>query len=112
MRITLVHDYLLVLRGAERTFASMADCWPGATIRTLLYDPRAMEGRFDRHGVHPSMLQRLPVHQGNFRALLPLYPVAAERLRLGEPDLIVSSSSAFAQGIQPPAGVPHITYCH
>src|SRR5205085_12683193 len=27
-RVVLVHDYLLVMRGAERTFAAIADCWP------------------------------------------------------------------------------------
>ena len=26
--LALIHDYLLVLRGAERTFAAMADIWP------------------------------------------------------------------------------------
>ena len=34
----LVHDYLLVLRGAERTFAEIADCWADAPIYTLLHD--------------------------------------------------------------------------
>ena len=40
----LVHDYLLVMRGAERTFAAMADCWPEASVRTLLYDQRGTRG--------------------------------------------------------------------
>jgi len=37
-RPVLVHDYLLVMRGAERTFVRMADIWPSAPIATLLYD--------------------------------------------------------------------------
>ena len=45
-RLALVHDYLLVLRGAERTFAAMADVWPEAPIVTLLYDEEGTDGRF------------------------------------------------------------------
>ena len=37
--VGLVHDYLLVIRGAERTFAAIADCFPDAPIYTLLYHP-------------------------------------------------------------------------
>ena len=33
-RVALVHDYLLVMRGAERTFAAITDCWPCAPIAT------------------------------------------------------------------------------
>ncbi len=44
--LALVHDYLLVLRGAERTFAAMTDAWPEAPIVTLLYDEAGTEGRF------------------------------------------------------------------
>ena len=43
-RLALVHDYLLVLRGAERTFAAMADVWPDAPIVTLLYDEDGHRG--------------------------------------------------------------------
>ena len=35
--IGLVHDYLLVMRGAERCFAAMADIYPEAPLYTLLY---------------------------------------------------------------------------
>jgi len=109
---TLVHDYLLVLRGAERTFAAISDIWPAAPVSTLLYDPEGTEGRFASHPVTASALQRTGVRQGGFRKLLPLFPIAAERLTLGEPSVVVSSSSAFAHGVRPPAGAVHVCYCH
>jgi glycosyltransferase involved in cell wall biosynthesis len=112
MRVRLLHDYLLVLRGAERTFAAMCDAYPGAPISTLLYDREATNGRFDGHAVSTSRLQRLPVGQSNFRRLLPVFPLAAERLEVGGADIVVSSSSAFAHGVQVPDGVPHVCYCH
>jgi hypothetical protein len=94
--LALVHDYLLVLRGAERTFAAIADVWPTAPVYTLLYDGEGTERRFAGHPVAASRLQRTGVRQGGFRKLLPLFPLAAERLPLDRYPVVVSSSSAFA----------------
>jgi glycosyltransferase involved in cell wall biosynthesis len=108
----LVHDYLLVLRGAERTFAAMADVWPTAPVYTLLFDPETMGRRFAGHPVTTSPLQRLPVRQGSFRALLPLYPSAVQRLPVAGHDVVLSSSSAFAHGVRPGRDAVHVCYCH
>jgi glycosyltransferase involved in cell wall biosynthesis len=110
--LVLVHDYLLVLRGAERTFASMADVWPRAPIVTLLYEEAGTERRFANRRVTTSPLQRLRLRQRNFRPMLPLFPIAVRRLDLGGFDCIVSSSSAFAHGIRKPGGAKHVCYCH
>lgn len=112
MTMALVHDYLLVLRGAERTFAAMADIWPDAPIYTLLYDEAGTQGRFANRDVRPSSLQRLPLDQSSFRALLPVFPSAARRLPLQNYDVIVSSSSAFAHGVLPGPEARHVCYCH
>jgi glycosyltransferase involved in cell wall biosynthesis len=111
-RLVLVHDYLLVLRGAERTFAAMADAWPGADVVTLLFDAEAMVGRFAGHAVTTSPLQRLGADQRRFRALLPVLGPAARRLPTDDADRIVSSSSAFAHGVRKRPGAVHVCYCH
>jgi glycosyltransferase involved in cell wall biosynthesis len=108
----LVHDYLLVMRGAERTFAALAGCWPDAPIYTTLYAPEGCAGRFTGRDVHTSYLQRSRFGQRGFRGLLPLYPSAVERLPVGSHDVIVSSSSAFAHGIRPASDALHVCYCH
>lgn len=108
----LVHDYLLVLRGAERTFAAMADAWPDAPLYTLLYDPSGTHERFEDRNVRTSRLQRLRIRQNGFRRMLPLFPLAAERLAYGRHDLVVSSSSAFAHRTVPAPGGIHVCYCH
>jgi len=110
--IALVHDYLLVLRGAERTFAAMTDVWPDAPVFTLLYDEEGTQGRFARRSVTTSPLQRLGARQESFRAMLPLFPTAVRRLDLSGFDTVVSSSSAFAHGVRPPAGAKHLCYCY
>jgi glycosyltransferase involved in cell wall biosynthesis len=111
-RVTLAHDYLLVMRGAERTFAAIADRYGDAPIFTLLYDEQGTNQRFAAHAVTTSALQRLGVSQNNFRRLLPLYPRAVERLELPPSDVLLSSSSAFAHGVHAAPGAVHICYCH
>jgi glycosyltransferase involved in cell wall biosynthesis len=110
--VGLVHDYLLVMRGAERTFRAIADLWPNAPIYTLLYDKAVAVEAFAGRKVATSRIGRLPVDQSSFRALLPLYPPAIERLPVSGHDLVVSSSSAFAHGVRAAAGADHVCYCH
>jgi glycosyltransferase involved in cell wall biosynthesis len=110
--VGLVHDYLLVKRGAERTFCEMATCWPGAPIYTLLYDRDVFGAEFAGRSVTISGLGRLPVSQAGFRRLLPLFPLAVDRLPVARHDLVVSSSSAFAHGVRPGPAAVHVCYCH
>jgi glycosyltransferase involved in cell wall biosynthesis len=112
MRTALAHDYLLVMRGAERTFAAMADAWESADIFTLLYDAPGTNHRFAGHRVTSSYLQSLHLRQHNFRRALPLFPRAAKSLATFEYDVLVSSSSAFAHGMRIAPGATHVCYCH
>jgi glycosyltransferase involved in cell wall biosynthesis len=110
--VVLAHDYLLVMRGAERTFAALADLYTNAPIYTLLYDEHKTEGRFEGRSVTASPLQRLGVQQSGFRRLLPLYPLAVPHLHPPACDLLLTSSSAFAHGIRAPEGAVHVCYSH
>src|SRR4051812_17578016 len=100
MAVALAHDYLLVMRGAERTFREMAAVWPQAPIHTLLYDPHGTLGAFSGRRVITSPLQRFGIGQQHFRLLLPLYPWAVRTLAVEPHDLLVSSSSAYAHGVR------------
>jgi len=108
----LVHDYLLVLRGAERSFAAMADRFPDAPLYTLLYDEAGTQRRFAGRSITTSYLQRLNIRQDGFRKLLPLFPGAVERLPVSECDVVLSSSSAFAHGVRTRTDAIHVCYCY
>lgn len=110
--VALAHDYLLVMRGAERTFAAIADLYPQAPIHTLLYDRRGTRGRFAGRSIFTSPMQRLGLRQSSFRRLMPLYPHAMRRLRPEPCDVVISSSSAFAHGVPAPRGAVHVCYCY
>jgi glycosyltransferase involved in cell wall biosynthesis len=111
-RVALAHDYLLVMRGAERTFAAIADLYADAPIYTLLHDADATKQRFAGRSITTSWLQRLGASQATFRRRLPLYPHAIGRLELADADVVVSSSSAFAHGVRVPEGAVHVCYCY
>ncbi len=58
-----------------------------------------------------SFLQRITTDKRKAKALLPLYPMAFERMKLRGYDLVLSSSSSFAKGID--AGdARHVCYCY
>jgi glycosyltransferase involved in cell wall biosynthesis len=111
-RIALSHDYLLVLRGAERVFHEITKLWPRAPIYTSLYSEEGTRGWFSEREIITSPLQRLGVGQDRFRALLPLYPWAFRRLQPRDVDVVVASSSAFAHMIGAPDDVARVCYCH
>ena len=111
-KVGLVHDYLLVMRGAERSFSAIADCFPESPIYTLLFDGPHTAHVFDNREVTASYLQALRVRQSGFRRLLPFFPRAVEHLPVQEHDVIVSSSSAFAHGVRPKEGAVHFCYCY
>jgi glycosyltransferase involved in cell wall biosynthesis len=111
-RVALIHDFLLDVRGAERTFSALADMYPKADLFTAIYDPRGTEGRFEHRTVNTSFLQRLRPTARSFRPLLPFYPYAMEALDLSGYDLVVSSSSAWAHGVIVDPDAVHVCYCH
>jgi glycosyltransferase involved in cell wall biosynthesis len=111
-RVALVHDFLLDVRGAERVFIELANLWPDAPIYTAVYDEDGTEGRFSDRTVHSSFLNKLKPSARTFRALLPLYPSAIESFDLGDYDLVVSSSSAWAHAVLCDEHTVHVSYCH
>lgn len=112
LRVALVHDFLLDLRGAERVFLQLCAIFPQADIFTAVYDPVGTQGRFEDRNVITSGLQKLRPTARNFRPLLPFYPAAIESLDLRGYDLVVSSSSAWAHGVIPDEHAVHVSYCH
>jgi glycosyltransferase involved in cell wall biosynthesis len=112
VRVALVHDFLLDLRGAERVFLTLCDMWPEADLFTAVYDEEGTEGRFAHRRVNTTFLQRLRPTSRSFRALLPFYPHAIESLDLRGYDLVISSSSAWAHGVIAHEGTTHVCYCY
>ncbi len=86
--------------------------FPQAPVYTALFDRAAMGDLIDPGRVRVSALQRIPFAQRGFRYLAPLYPAVFERFDLSDYRLVVSSTSAWAKGVQTRPGTTHVCYLH
>jgi glycosyltransferase involved in cell wall biosynthesis len=111
-RVAIVHDYLNQYGGAERVLEVLHELYPEAPIYTSIYDPDAMPEAYRTWDIRTSWMQRLPDWRRNFRNYFALFPWAFESFDLGEYDLVVSSSSAYAKGVIPRQDAVHLCYCH
>lgn len=113
MRIAIAHDYLNQMGGAENVLLTLHEIFPEAPIYTSFYRPDAMSAAFRPLDIRTTFLQKLgpltryPRHQ----MLLPLYPLAFERLDLREYDVVISNSSAWCKGVITREDARHICYC-
>jgi glycosyltransferase involved in cell wall biosynthesis len=112
MRVALVHDYFTQRGGAERVVAHLARLYDQSLLYTSVLDADAAPDLVDRDRIRTSPLQRLRWAHLPLRSLAPVLPAAFANLDLGSPDVVLSSSSAFAHHVRPPAGAVQICYCH
>lgn len=110
MRIALVHDYWVHVRGGERIFRAFLRMFPQADAYVLVQRRASLTSLPDGRRLRASILQRIPFAATYYRGLLPLYPWAARRLDLRGYDLVLSSSSGFCHAAQTDG--PHLCYCH
>ncbi|GBC95880.1 D-inositol 3-phosphate glycosyltransferase [bacterium HR16] len=112
MPLAIVHDYLNQLGGAEKVLSSFLRLAPDATVYTSVMRAEVRDSCVPGDlPVETSFLQRLPFAVERTRLYLPLLPLAFERMNLQGHELVLSISSAFAKGIRPPDGIPHLCYC-
>ena len=60
MKVALVHDWLIHMRGGEKVLEGMAEVFPDATIYTLFYDRRKLSPSLQRMEIKSSFLQSIP----------------------------------------------------
>lgn len=111
MRVALVHDYLSQDGGAERVLQAFHELFPEAPIFVLFQD-REKISSFHEGSIRESFLAKFPFITSHYQWYLPLMPLATERHKLDNFDLVLSSTSAFAKGVITGPDTLHISYCH
>ncbi len=111
-RIAIVHDYVTQRGGAERLVGEMVRLLPGATLSASVVDPDQVPDSLRATRIRTTPLQRIYARGVPLTALAPLLPTAFGRLPLGDADLVISSTTAFAHHVRPPEGAVHVAYCH
>jgi len=112
-KVAVVHDWLVVVGGAEKVLSQIFEVWPDADLfATVDFLDDNLRGLLrDKHAT-TSFVQRLPFAEKRYRAYLPLMPMAIEQLDLSAYDIIISSSYAVAKGVITGPDQLHVSYVH
>ncbi|MFA5351991.1 MAG: glycosyltransferase [Candidatus Gracilibacteria bacterium] len=112
-RIAIAHEFLTRMGGAERVVKVISEMYPQARIFTLLYDEEKVGSEFSPLKVETSSLQKFPRFMRKHpKLLLPFIRSAVEAWDFSDYDIVITSSSAWMQGIITPLKTRQICYCH
>ncbi len=111
-RVAIVHDYFTQQGGAERVVDELVRLFPGAPVHASVFDEDVLPDRVRAAGVKASRLQPLRSAGLPLALLAPILPTAFGSLRFDGAAAVISSTSAFAHHVRPPAGAVHLAYCH
>ena len=112
MKVALVHDWLIHMRGGEKVLDALAELYPDATLYTLFYNRKRISPKLARLTIKASFLQYFPGIKYYYRWLLPILPWAIRSMKVEDADLVISSSHCVAKGIRVPENAYHVCYCH
>ncbi len=112
MKVILLHDWLIHMRGGEKVLEALAEMYPDAVIYTLFSNPDKLSPSLRRMTLHNSWLHDLPGIRRYYRWLLPILPWVAQSIKLPPADLVISSSHCVIKAVPVPRSTPHLCYCH
>ena len=112
MKVAIVHYWFITRRGGEKVVESILKIFPDADVYTLFYDKKNYGDFLNKHDVYTSVLNT-PFLRKHYQKIFPFYPFGINSLKLKKKyDLIISSESGPAKGIEIKDGTPHICYIH
>lgn len=112
LHVAVVHDWLTGMRGGEKVLEAILELFPSADVYTLFHIRGSVSPKIEAHAIRTSVLQPIVRAAGDYRRMLPLFPLAVEQWDLSQYDLVVSSSHCVAKGVRPALSAPHVSYCH
>lgn len=111
-KIAIIHDWLVMLGGADKVLLQILDCYPTADLFCLVEGlPTGIREKFPAN-IKSTFIQRLPRAKKWYWYYAPFMPIAIEQIDLTGYDLILSCSHAFAKGVICHPNQLHIAYIH
>ena len=112
-RVACVHEWLTEWGGSEDSLRLILACYPEAQLHaTIDYLSPQDRLRLGSHAIHTTFLQGAPWIRTGFWNYLPVTGLAVESHDLGDADLIISSSHAFAKGVLTRGDQLHVSYVY
>lgn len=111
--IACVHEWLTEWGGSEDSVRMMLQCYPQARMyATIDYLSPQDRARLGAGEIRTTFLQRAPGVRRRFWNYLPVTGLAVEGHDLGDAELVLSSSHAFAKGVLTRADQLHVSYVY
>jgi glycosyltransferase involved in cell wall biosynthesis len=110
MKVALVYDRVNKWGGAERVLLALHELFPDAPLYTSVYDSEKATWAKD-FDIRTSFLQKVPFAKKHHELFALFMPIAFERFKFDEYDLIISVTSEAAKGIKTNSKTKHICYC-
>ncbi len=111
LRVALVHDWLLGMRGGEKVLEGILELVPEADVFTLFYDSSRVSNQIRQARVKPlwkGSVGGFPLK--HYRALLPMMHRLVHRFPTADYDLVISTSHCVAHAVRPPRKGLHLSY--
>lgn len=111
LRVAITHDFMETYGGAERVTAEMAALFPDAQVHALLARPEVAA----RMGVEGRTRSLVPPHDAvlrRYRLGAGVWGPYADRVRLPDADVVLSSSYGYAHRLRSRNDAPVVCYCH
>lgn len=112
MRVAIVHDSFVQPGGGERVAAELTRLFGGAPMYAGAVRSAAVPEALRAAEITSTFVNSLVRRGAPLASVAPMLPFAFSSLELGDADVVVSSSSAFAHHVRIPAGAVHVCYCH
>lgn len=111
--ISLLHHWLVGLRGGEKVLEQFCTLFPNAHIHTLVKteDLKKLGDIIPVHDIRCTFLDLLPFSETIYQNLLPLFPVAIGNHNV-KSDFVLSSDASLIKGMKLDRNTPHVCYCH
>jgi glycosyltransferase involved in cell wall biosynthesis len=114
MEVTLVHDWLNQMGGAEAVLETLVQMYPRAPIYTSIYWRDEMPPAYMGWDIRPLWLNHAPRIYERHQQYFALYPAAWASLNLSRYDVVLSNKSGFCHGVHTrhkQKSALHICYC-
>jgi len=112
VKVAIIHYWFITRRGGEKVVESILKLYPQADIYTLFYDEKKYGNYLKNHKVYTSSYNNF-FFRKHYQKIFPFYPQAIKSLKLQDNyDLIISSESGPAKGIQINNNAKHVCYIH
>jgi len=110
VKIAIIHDWLIGMRGGEKVLECLCELYPDAHLYTLFHVKGSVSKTIEDRFIKTSFVENLPFLKRFYRYYLPLYPLAVEGFELKDYDVVVSLNHCVAKGAIPPPNAVHISY--